>query len=46
MKKDDNNSYPVRVMNNLQGEGKGDCVYCTVECRGEEREEREKEQEG
>ena len=24
------NSYPVRVMNNLQGEGKGDSV---VECR-------------
>ena len=35
-----NKSYPVsgvRVMNNLQGEGKGD----SVECRGEEEEEEE-----
>ena len=30
--------YPVRVMNNLQGEGKGDSV---IECRGEEEEEEE-----
>ena len=35
------NSYPVRVMNNLQAEGKEDSV---IECRGEEEEgEREKE---
>ena len=33
------NSNPVRVVNNLQGEGKGDSV---IECRGEEKEEEEK----
>ena len=32
------NSYPVRVMNNLQGLEKGDSV---VECRGERKEEEE-----
>ena len=34
------NSNPVRVVNNLQGEGKGDSV---IECRGEEKEEEEEE---
>ena len=32
------NSNPVRVVNNLQGEGKGDSV---IECSGEEEEEEE-----
>ena len=35
------NSNPVRVVNNLLGEGKGD----SVECRGEEEEEEEEEEE-
>ena len=36
------NSNPVRVVNNLQGEGKGDSV---IECSGEEEEEEMRERE-